>query len=149
MNAEISAKKRMAKDEYYPNYEERERQKDEGWKLLASEDLNFFEKAHVVLHTVIWAHYWRARIAIENCRDREERLKAIRGDQYYHCYILDIEHYSSHWLASNGKRLLHSEIIKAISDEFYLEPDENEYLPAGMTLYQFENGQSRKKKHEC
>lgn len=136
-NQEISVKKRIAKDEYYPSYEERERQKDEGWRLLASEELSFFEKAHVVLHTIIWAHYWRARIAIENCKDREERLKTIRGEQYYPCYILDIEHYTNHWLVANGKRLLHPEIIKAISERFYLKPETSEYLPEGMTMYQF------------
>lgn len=136
-NTEIPLKKRMDKDEYYPSYSEREEQKDKGWGLLSSIDLSYLQKAHAVLHTVIWAHYWRARIDIENSKQRENYLEMIRGENFYPGYILDIEHYTSHWLASNGLRLLCPEIVKAIKDDFYLEPKESEYLPQGMTMYQF------------
>jgi hypothetical protein len=136
-NTEISIKKRMAKDEYYPSYIEREDQKDKGWKTLLSENLSLSQKAHVVLNTIIWAHYWRARIAIENSKDRDKYLEMIRDERFYPGYILDIEHYTSHWLASNGERLLTPEIMKTISDEFYLKQEENRYLPKGMTMYQF------------
>lgn len=122
---------KMDSSEYYPTYHEREEFKSEGWREISkTDDPN--KKAWFFLYRVIWSHYWRAREEIEKNSKRKSLLKKIRGKKYYPGYILDIDHYTKHWLWAN-KGMLDEATIKATE----YEPEENKYLPEGRTSYYF------------
>ena len=131
--------KRMSEYEYYPSYTEQEEQKSKGWELLSKrgKSMTDYERSYVILHTIIWSHYWRARISIEMQRKRKTYLKKIRGSKYYSCYVLDIDHYTKHWLHACGE-IIGNENVKAIEDHFHYTPEANKYLHKGMTMYRFE-----------
>lgn len=123
--------------EEYPSYEVREKAKQEGWKKIA-ESVSPREKAFHFLYRIIWSHYWRAREDIENRRYHKTFLKKIRGKKYYSGYVLDIDHYTPHWMHANRERL-DQNVLDLIKDEFHYEPEKCKFLPDGCTSYQFVN----------
>lgn len=124
---------RMTFSEKYCDYHKREQLKHVGWREIGSTD-DVKKKAWYFLHHIILAHYWRARESIENRRDRIYVLRAIRGKKYYRHYILDIDHYTCHWLWANEKRVT-PEVMKAIEECWGYTPEQNKYMDKGQTIY--------------
>ncbi len=131
--------------ENFPTYEEREVAKKVGWNKLTEYESkgDYQAAAYPLLHYIIAADYWRAREALEAMKDYKKNIKKIMGKKYFTGYLLDIDHYTNHWLAANGhrKELFAKETVQALQDEFGYEPEANKYLPKGMSIYQgFEDG---------
>lgn len=120
--------------EKYPTYEEREDAKREGWHEIRNSD-SVQKKAWYFLNRIIWAHYWRAREDVEQKKNKRSFLRAIRGKKYYPLYTLDIDHYTQHWLWANQESVS-PEVMKAIKEIYFYEPEENKFLPKGYTQYQ-------------
>lgn len=109
-------------------YEERERLKEEGWKLF-SESKTSHGKAGAIMRFVVLAHYYRA---VENLK--KSQIKKIVGKKYVPGYELDIDDYSRHWLFSM-KDHFQSDVFEALCE--WYEPEECKFLPKGCTCYRF------------
>ena len=119
-------------------------------ELIKEKSWDFFNRAlkinrsryaaFFLLHGIITCHYWMARRTIESMKTERAILRKIRGKKYEDGYILDIDHYTRHWLWANGDRsdLFPKEVIDIIREEYYYEPEENKYLPKNASIYQGE-----------
>ena len=119
----------------YPTYEQREEVKKRGWDFYHN-CTDVHQKSWCLLETIIWAHYWRAREALETARNTKTLLRKIRGKNYYQYYELDIDHYTNHWLHAN-RNLCSDEVLHEIEEQTKYTPEENKYLPIGHTNYVF------------
>ena len=122
-------------NEKYPSYREME---DAKKLFYESKGVDSLEKqANLAINGLIWAHYWRAREFLEKSRATNKKLKLIRGKKYYKYYVLDIDHYTNHWLAANGERLLGKELMKTIEQIYGYKPEQNKYMAEGCSSYIF------------
>jgi len=119
-------------NEDYPTYEEREARKNTDLYAMTT----VHGKARYLLNGKIWAHYWRARIELEEASHTQSLLRKLRGRQYYPHYQLDIDHYTNYWLAANGDRE-EPEVIKYIADTFGYKAQPNKFLPKGYSIFVF------------
>jgi hypothetical protein len=121
----------------YPSYQKREEVKSQFSDEYSKAD-SVSKKVWLLLFKLIWAHYWRARIGIENQKNTATLLRKVMGKRYSTGYVLDIDDYTRHWLASNGDRY-EKEVIKAIKETWY-EAEPSKYLPKGASSYIFHRG---------
>jgi hypothetical protein len=121
--------------EEYPDHETREEVKRLGWEIIHDEKTNIYQKARAYVFYIIWSHYWRARIDIEDSKNSKSILRKIRGNKYHPGYVLDIDHYTPHWLHANSNGISY-EVLKEIQKQFSYLPEENKYLPYAMSQYQ-------------
>jgi hypothetical protein len=119
--------------EKYPTHHELEECKQEGWKRISESNCPR-QKAMQYMNRIIWSDYWKARQEIETQRDCKALLKKIRGKKYYSYYVLDIDHYTLHWLHANK---VPEDVLDVIKEQWHYEPEENKYLPEGRTSYVF------------
>lgn len=120
----------------YPSYEERELLKKKFHKEYFSTD-NLNKKAGLLLNGLILSHYWRARMTIEDSPRPKLKLRKIRGKKYYANYVLDIDHYTNHWLWANGLGQ-YKEVLEKIEEIYGYKPEENKYMPEGHSYYIFD-----------
>lgn len=121
--------------EEYPSYEFREKVKTEGWQKIF-EATSAREKAFHWLHSVIWSHYWRAREHLESRKDHKTCLRKIMGKKYYPHYVLDIDHYTCHYLYAMREKIT-QDVLDCLKDEFHYEGQKCKFLPDYCTSYQF------------
>lgn len=123
--------------EYGPDYHQQEEMKDISWGIIkeAIKQENWIWAAWFLLHGVIRSHYWRARGRLG--RKCKGRLRKIRGSKYYPHYVLDIDHYTLHWLWANGDRrdLFPQQVIDNLEEMFGYKAECCKYLPKGMSMY--------------
>lgn len=113
------------------NHQKLEQQKSEALRLLGDDNTSLAIKAQAVLR-VIDADYWRARAALEARPKAEQRR--IHGKRYSCGYRLDIDVYTRHWLHANGD-LIDPEVIKAVREQWFYEPESSRFLAKGQTIY--------------
>lgn len=127
--------------EKYPHYELRELMKEIAWGVISEckKTKDYNTAAWFLLHGIITSHYYRARESLEfmDVKDYEKWMKKIRGKKYYKHYLLDIDHYTNHWLWANGDRdeLFPKEVVEKIEENFGYKPEECKYLPKGYSEY--------------
>ena len=80
----------------YPSYRLREDFKSIGWKFysLFLNEKGYKEAARMLLHFVIWSHYWRAREDLETSKNSRTETRKIAGKMYFRGYKLEIDHYT-------------------------------------------------------
>ena len=122
--------------EDYPTYQQREQIKSDALSEYVKTDC-VKRKAKLTIDGVIFAHYWRAREDIEKAKQTQTKLRKIRGKKYYSGYILDIDHYTRHWLWANGDGQ-EPDVIEAIKDIYFYEAEHNKYMPKGSSYYLFD-----------
>lgn len=116
------------------NYEEREKIKQEGWKIF-HEGTTPNAKACGLMR-VIDSHYWRQRENLEFDSCRKGHTKLAVGKKYTPGYVLDIDHYTPHWLYSM-RHMVPKEVMEYIEENWGYVPTECEYLLEGNTIYTF------------
>jgi len=119
--------------EDYPSYQEREDIKNRAWDGFANGSLSL--KMHCLIHGIIWAHYWRAREALEARPKLENKVLKTFYKNYSKDMSLCIDKYTENWLYSMG-HIPHKELMEKIEKTYYYKPKINKYLPLGMTMYQ-------------
>jgi len=117
------------------DYNEREQQKTEAWKLLRSEETSLVIKAQALLR-VIDAHYWRARERLEEQPKSVQRR--IHGKRYLPGYELDIDVYTRHWLHAN-RHIIAPDVVECVREQWHYDPEPSRFLAKGQTIYVIPN----------
>ena len=118
------------------DYKEREDLKKEGWEIFHKAETPA-GKVQALMHFIIKSHYWRARKALEDRKDRKKCLRKIRGSKYYPEYQLDIDHYTENWLWANQNQDFMTEEVKSACEDWYTA-QESKYMYKGHSSYTFE-----------
>ena len=113
-------------------YEQREKQKDEAWRILRSPEVGTPGKAQALLR-IIEAHYWRALESIDSMTEKERRM--LHGKNYCRGYVLELDTYTRHWLHSNSGIVTDPAIIEYIRTEWRYEPEPSPFMAQGNTYY--------------
>lgn len=120
----------------YPSFHEIEEIKSKAWDGF--EKCTTREKVFRLLEGVIWAHYWRARMNLEeNKKFHTKVIGAIYGKGHPTKDIeLCIDRYTNNWLYSMKDQLdLNEEVLELMEQEWGYRPVKNKYLQKGHTIY--------------
>lgn len=117
------------------DYNDREQQKTEAWRLLEAKETSLTIKAQALLR-VIDAHYWRAREHFETLPRSKQRR--IHGKRYCPGYELDIDVYTRHWLHANGD-MIAPEVVECVREQWGYKPEPSRFLAKGKTSYAIPN----------
>ena len=118
-------------DEEYPDYHTREQVKHDFYSEYPNATLE--EKAWLIVHKLIWAHYWRSRPYVEDYGKRF--LKKIYGNKYYPGRELEFDTYANHWLGAEVF-LPDEKILKKIEKNWGYKPEKHPLFAKGHSSYQ-------------
>lgn len=116
-------------------YEEREKMKEEGWDHF-NKATTPQGKASGILR-VCEAHYWRQREVFEDDPKVKIHTRTVVPKKYSPGYILDIDHYTPHWMFSMRDKIP-DDVMKALEDNWGYKPTKSKYLPDKHSLYVFD-----------
>jgi len=121
--------------EHYWTHSEQETAKEQAWLVVGDKENPIHQRASALLR-VIEAHYWHARQALE--AQPKEFLRKVLGKRYTTGIQIEIDWYTSNWLASmEGLRPFHeiAEETKYIIEEFGYKPERHRFMKPGNTTY--------------
>lgn len=117
----------------YPTYDYREEVKKKYWNGF--ESCTDREKVFRLLRGIIWAHYWRARTALEeNPQFAKKVLKSIFGKDYCSGLQLSIDKYIVNWIHAM-QYLVPPAVSEILAEEYGYVPVANKFLDIGHTVY--------------
>jgi len=111
--------------------EDREVYKEEAWAILNDPSVGIPAKAMAVLR-ICEMHYHRMITGLT-----VEMQRLVIGRKH-HGYILDLDTYTSHWLAANND-FFSIEVGEYILTELHCKPERCKYMPSGYSSYAVEH----------
>jgi len=123
-------------EEEYPSYKLREAFKRMGWKFysLFLGQKGYRQAAQMLMHYVIWSHYWRAREDLETSKKTALRTRRVVGKNYCKRSQLGIDQYTENWLYSMSDSI-DPLVTKSFDEDYGYKPKCNKYLEKGYTCY--------------
>jgi hypothetical protein len=120
--------------EEIPTYEEREKIKKAGWDLVKGDNSIYMKSVGML--RVCESHYWRVREQLDGAPLERKYTRMAVGKKYSPGYVLDIDHYTPHWLHAM-RESIPADIMEYLKETWGYSPSKCKYLPDGHTIYVF------------